>query len=474
VSSLNRILLLLAIYLAVGALVAEACTGNHAATCANEKCEVIGSTEVCTQCKAGGVPIDGFCRPSTSPQAITAGCTGSDGAALTDASTACGMCSGGFFLFRGGCYSTESNSGSEICTTAEGGRCTTCKTEGSYIFQNRAATVTLGNECILCSDITSRDGYQGVANCNKCTAPGSAGAATCSACQDGYYKAGDACTKCDTNCATCSGSGASACTSCPEGKYLKDTGCVEKEGCTNDHYPDPASGKCISCSAATSEGGIEGCTACKYNTTVSKPQCTACNSKIVKLGPDGTTTCVTAGDCAQNDTEGAYFLTKNSDKCLLCYDKSDTSDAVNTGIEGCGTCKKAAPGQALICTACIAGYYNSGTSTVTCTACGANCATCTQAGDDKCDTCKQGYLMKGNSPGQCFACDDANNQEVEGCAQCNNDATPTCTNCKPNYRENSVGTFSCTKTCENPTACGAIVVGGDGSMTHYCSQCRQQ
>ena len=53
-----------------------------------------------------GVPIDGFCRPSSSPQAIAAGCTGKDGAALTDSSTACGMCSGGFFLFTGGCYDT--------------------------------------------------------------------------------------------------------------------------------------------------------------------------------------------------------------------------------------------------------------------------------------------------------------------------------------------------------------------------------
>ena len=97
------------------------------------------------------------------------------------------MCSGGLFLFMGGCYKAGQEPGSEICTAAEGGRCTACNTKDNYIFKNKAATVTLGNECILCSDATDRDGYQGVANCNKCTHTSNTGAATCSACQEGYY-----------------------------------------------------------------------------------------------------------------------------------------------------------------------------------------------------------------------------------------------------------------------------------------------
>ena len=111
--------MLLAIYLAVGALAVQCKTdGDHAATCATDKCEVVGQTEVCTQCRAGGVPIDGLCRPSTSPQATAAGCTGKDGAALTDSSTACGSCSGGFFLFRGGCYDARAAPGSGVCREA--------------------------------------------------------------------------------------------------------------------------------------------------------------------------------------------------------------------------------------------------------------------------------------------------------------------------------------------------------------------
>ena len=110
--------MLLAIYFAVGALAAACKTdGKHAATCASGKCEVIGQTEVCTQCKAGGVPVDGLCRPASSPQAITAGCTG-------EASTGvCGSCSGGFFLFMGGCYSAGAAPGSGVCREARDGEC---------------------------------------------------------------------------------------------------------------------------------------------------------------------------------------------------------------------------------------------------------------------------------------------------------------------------------------------------------------
>lgn len=91
--------------------------GDHAATCASGKCEVVGSTEVCTQCRAGGVPVDGLCRPSSSPQAIAAGCTGDASAGV------CEACSGGFFLFRGGCYDARAAPGSGVCREARGGAC---------------------------------------------------------------------------------------------------------------------------------------------------------------------------------------------------------------------------------------------------------------------------------------------------------------------------------------------------------------
>ncbi|ESU42692.1 Superfamily II DNA and RNA helicase, partial [Giardia duodenalis] len=330
---------------------------------------------------SAGVSIDSLCRPSSSPQATAAGCTGSDGAALTDSSTACRMCGSGFFLFMGECYSTESTSGSEICTAAEGGRCATCNTKGNYIFQNTATTVTLGNECILCSDATGANGYQGVENCNTCTAPaGNTGAAACSACQAGYVKATDAneCKKCGTGCSTCSASNQQECTACLEGKYLKSDShtCVEASGCNGATYADPTTNECKSCA-----NDIPECTACTYSDSLQKPVCSACGGSkpLLKTAIDGTTTCVDAAGCP---TGGMNFLSDSPKACLLCNDTTGTGN--NLGKEGCMTCTKSS--GAPVCSACLSGYYG----TDTCTKCAANCATCTSNQIDTCTACLPG------------------------------------------------------------------------------------
>ncbi|ESU43224.1 Variant-specific surface protein, partial [Giardia duodenalis] len=409
-----------------------------------------------------GVSIDGFCRPSSSSQAITAGCTGSDGAALTDSSTACGMCSGEFFLFMGGCYSQTETPGSEICTAAEGGRCTTCKTD-SGLFKNPAASPTLGSECILCSDATNRDGVMGVAGCSQCTKADGIGAATCNTCQDGYYKDNsNMCQKCHTDCATCSGS-ASACASCSGSKYLKTDGtCADT--CESKFYADPQSNKCIACSAQ--EGGITDCDTCTYDAALQGPKCTACNSgKKVKTALDGTTTCVDLDtECATGNT---HFKDDGTSTCLQCGD-------VSKGVEHCETCT-----SANVCTRCLPGFFRA--SDTSCTACGANCATCTSAAINDCTACLPGYFLKTGSPNECVPCGDVDKGGIEGCAECTFSTSLTCISCKPNYRQSGSDSVTCTKACEDPTACGgttgacgAIVVGGDGSMTYYCSQCRQQ
>ena len=398
-----------------------------------------------------GVSIDNLCRPSSSPRAIAAGCTGSDGAALTDSSTACGMCSGGFFLFRGGCYSTESTSGSEICTAAEGGRCTACNAANG-LFKNPATAVTLSNECILCSDATGANGVTGVANCQTYTAPGSAGVATCSECQEGYYLNDQgACTQCDTSCATCSGTGQNACTSCPEGKYLKsDKSC--SDACESNQYADKQSGQCKACSE------IAGCNTCKYNATVSKPQCTACTSqKMIKTEVDGTTTCVDAAGCATDNKAGSHFKTDDN-KCLLCSDdKTGATTPANKGIANCKTCTKSgAPPQ---CSACLDGYFYD-SSQKTCTQqCGTNCATCSEANNaNKCSTCMTGFfLVTEDANKKCVPCGDTAQDGIDGCAECDNQSgTLKCTKCKPNRKpKGESGNYTCEeKTCEDDSACG--------------------
>ncbi|ESU39969.1 Variant-specific surface protein, partial [Giardia duodenalis] len=318
--------------------------------------------------------------------------------------------------------------------------------------------VALGNECILCSDATSRDGVTGVANCNKCTAPNSApGTATCNTCQDGYYKdQSNACQKCTSPCATCETS-ATQCTSCPEGKYLNGNTCVED--CGNDKYADKQSGECKTCSEITD------CTACAYNDDLHLPICSACdNSKVVRTELDGSTTCVDLNtECT---TGGAHFKDDSTNKCLLCGDNT------NGGVEHCKTCT--AKGQ---CDSCVDGYVKTAGAS-TCTACGANCATCAEVTKDKCDTCKPGYFLQGGtSPGTCTPCDDAASG-IEGCATCTFSGSLTCNSCKPNYKASGTGSVTCTKTCEDDSACGgtagacgATVVGSDGSMKYYCSHC---
>ncbi|ESU41420.1 Variant-specific surface protein [Giardia duodenalis] len=393
-----------------------------------------------------GVSIDSLCRPSSSPQAITAGCAGSGGTALTDSSTACESCSGGFFLFRGGCYKAGEAPGSEICTAASGGRCTACNTDGSYIFKNPVASPTLGSECILCWDTTGADKYTGVENCQTCTAPGSAGPATCSACQEGYFLSGQTCIQCNNACATCKTS-ASTCTSCPEGKYLKNSQCVETNQCTSDYYPDPVSRKCIPCGAAANEGGIEACATCEYDSTKGKPKCLTCTdgTKTPRTSLDGTSTCVakTLDGCQGIDKE---LFMKQDQTCALC---AATGSGNDEGTANCKTCTKTS-GNKPACNTCKEGYYLD--SSKACQACtGKNCATCNDSDPSKCASCKPGFFLKDASTGECIACDSTPDGGREGCSACSNTNAFKCTGCKPNYRRQQNGDasddYTCTRAC---------------------------
>ena len=213
--------------------------------------------------------------------------------------------------------------------------------------------------------------------------------------------------------------------------------------------------------------------------TVSKPQCTTCgSSKKVKTALDGTTTCV---DVATGCKDENHFQAENNAACYLCSDNTeDTSDSSkNQGTPGCKTCTKnnAKP----VCSACLEGYYDSGSSgTVTCTACtGTNCATCTKAEPTKCASCKPGFFLKDASTGECVPCGDTAQGGIDGCAECDNQSgTLKCTKCKPNYKQSGSNPVTCTRACEDPTACGgtagsckAAVLDDKGVFHYYCSQC---
>ncbi|EFO61175.1 VSP [Giardia lamblia P15] len=447
---------------------------DHAAICKSGSCELIDGMEVCTQCKAGGVPIDGFCRPVGSPRVITAGCTGSEGAPLDKAATTCGRCSGAnHFLFMGGCYNQKMGIGGTICTAASGGECTACAKAG-WLFENPSGTPAPGTKCILCSDVNGDGKAKGVENCAECTKPAdSPGVATCDICRIGYVNKSNVCVQCGDGCYECLDNNQQTCTACFDGKYLSTDKCVDANRCGDGNYADPKTNECKACITAE-------CATCIYNTIIDREQCIVCNNdptKMVKIEANGETTCVDKATCATDNTPGSHFLSTNSQKCILC---SDNSDADNQGIDGCSTCKKKTPTDAFVCTECLAGYIKKGSDSVTCEPCGANCATCTQIGDDQCTACKPGYFLKsGRSPSECIPCDGEGG--TEGCGICSNDSnTFKCTDCKPNYHKRAGGgsAVTCEKFCEDSTACGgtagtcgAIVVQNTGDFLHYCSLC---
>ncbi|ESU34691.1 Variant-specific surface protein, partial [Giardia duodenalis] len=198
-------------------------------------------------------------------------------------------------------------------------------------------------------------------------------------------------------------------------------------------------------------------------------------SKKVKTAINGATTCVTvASECVDEN----HFKDDGNTMCVLCSDTSGSDP--NKGVAQCKTCTKS--GAKPECKTCLEGYIKEGDgATATCGACHQNCAICSEKADKtKCQTCKTGFFLKVSStPGECFACGDTNNGGIDGCAECdNNTGSLKCTKCKVNYKQSGTSPVTCTKTCEDETACGgtsgacdAIVIDNDGVEHHYCSYC---
>ena len=282
--------MLLAICLAVGAL-AKACDASGTQTGKCTQCEMVGQTEVCTQCKANGnVPIDGACVPDSE---AAANCKKAGGSELDGSTNVCGECSGKYFLYKGGCYTTTATPGKTMCKTAEGGKCTAAAA-GYFIPPGATKADQSVVACSEGTEITANGKkYKGVTNCKVCTPPelnteNTAKPAVCTTCEDGYF--GATCTACtDQNCATCDG-GAGKCTKCKaavDNKYLKkgDTvdanTCVSASACTTGvlYYTDDTdtteSGKtCKKCSE-----GVTNCAECTGPAQgKAKPACTKCTS----------------------------------------------------------------------------------------------------------------------------------------------------------------------------------------------------
>ncbi|ESU42086.1 Variant-specific surface protein, partial [Giardia duodenalis] len=338
----------------VGALAADCTGGAAAANCENANCEMIGTTQICTSCQAGYVPINGKCTAVAS----AANCKKTAGGNLDSTDKTCGKCEGATFMYKGGCYDKEGEIGRVICKTpgTTPGVCNEC--QAGY-FKNSSPSDSK-DSCTACT-----------ANCNTCSA---ADADKCSVCAEGYFvgaanDAEGACIKCDagtsngwtgvTGCAKCTKPAAPGTVTCDEctTDYLKTdttgsapiTTCVTADNCGEGFFATTVNNikKCVSCSDKTN--GVDGCEKCTApGEGKTKPTCTKCSTKYLKT-VSGVTTCET--DCGdgyfKNDNGGSDSQTK------VCVSCSDT----NAGVPNCAKCTApSTAGQKPACSECGSGF----------------------------------------------------------------------------------------------------------------------
>ncbi|ESU44457.1 Variant-specific surface protein, partial [Giardia duodenalis] len=241
----------------------------------------------------------------------------------------------------------------------------------------------------------------------------------------------------------------------------------------------PIDGTCIEAAGqtdkCTTNDGKNACTQCGDGYFLHKGGCyqiggtvglLICDDKTATSGKDGI--CVSCHEgYFKNPTQAA-----DKQSCIAC---SDTATVDNVkGVAGCATCEPPNPSGAATCLTCLDGYYNSGTDSVTCTACDNACATCSGDGANKCTSCKEAdkYLKTDSSAGTsqcvieaackqggthcpttttdgkkiCTLCNDAANGGIADCKTCSKSGeTVTCSACNNGKKPNVAGTgcFDC-------------------------------
>ncbi|TNJ27367.1 pVSP [Giardia muris] len=360
------------------------------ANCGTDKCLKFGSTQVCTECDAGNVPINGNC--AAVDDTTKAACKKDASTELEDSATKCGNCGNGFVLFQGGCY--EAKAGSPVCTATDATdtfKCTTC---GDGLFPNAAATATT-DACSLCDS-----------TCKTC----STSATHCDSCDEGYYFDSNTCTACtDTNCKTCS---SSACSECKSGYYLDSTdksckacssGCKTCTASSCSVCLDGfviASSACLSCS--TAPGGVGNCQTC--TTKDGGVQCTACGNDALTVKRGTEIIGCLQHDGVQDCEKYAAFGTKVV--CSQCktgkypVDEACTESAAPCTEKSGGACTKCADTHFLF----KGGCYTTATYSDQCSS--ASGGLCTKPGD--------GLYLNGTSLLSCL--EDGGLQGVVTCA----------------------------------------------------------
>lgn len=308
---------------------------------------------------------------------------------LCSSATACQFCSPGHYLSA----MTGNNScqpcvqGCSLCETNT--NCTSCAV--GYYFSGWICT-QCNTKCVTCTGTATNCqscvvGYylQAVGTCQACNATSAyclacvldnSNAVQCIECGVGFYLNAGACSRCGSNCVTCSA--ASTCLTCELGNYFNSTDST-----------------CRSCSPGCAECSANGtCESCSVGYYLAGTSCTSCST----LG------CLTCGADLKclSCTPGYYYISATK-VCDLCA----------TPLANCLQCS-----ASNVCTQCAYGYALtiSGPNTV-CSSCTAlsGCFHCSSL--TTCLGCQSGYYLNGAT---CSSC-------PEGCRNCDNLAS--CLSC---------------------------------------------
>ena len=476
---------------------AETCTvGTETGKCAPDHCNVqIGDSVYCSQCSNGG-------SDASSPAPTNGVCSADNNECSFKAAGRCTTCAYESFMFQGGCYRTGQDPGQTMCQTAQDGKCT-LGADGYFALPEAAATEESVAACNTTMTITLANNkkYVGVDKCKTCTQPNAASdtntavAATCTACEDGYFVNSNACEVCqDENCAACAATGNNKCSKCKTTgtkAYLKvesgSTGtCVAASGCGSGFFPradDKTGNKCTACGTA-SDGGIADCAECSLFPSASGSSttlitCTKCSTK--KLSPlrDACLAACPAGTYNDNNickpchtSCASCENNANQDSCTACYPGSVLSKSADntkgtcipecTGryAENCeaGMCT-ASIGGSKYCSKCKSGYVPVDGICVLAETARAAPAGCTpNSNDGVCTACTEKYFLEsggcyqaekfpGNTlcttadAGQCTTCANGQDKDSNGscpacptnCASCAKDSAKTCNKCLSGY-----------------------------------------
>lgn len=411
---------------------------------------------LCTRCKSGYVPVEGYCLSIHSATAALAGCSTYGGS--TNTKGVCEACLSGYMFFYGSCYSVDSPIADAICKienqiylggrvlckrcaqfdhypinglcvaskglhTCSDGICTECDTSADSVDNSKV--FLLYNGCYDTSSPVGRlicaDASGGV--CTSCVSVDTSnvvpitttdGKTTCLACWDKEVTGVDNCGGCMANT---NGSPKFVCSKCT------DSTKPENNLCSQALPPASPSGCAVQGCQACSKDSATTCDTC-FSPLVMKNDKTKCFGDCLALGPSFYNDSGTCRSCI------AY--------CLRCTDGSS-------------------------CSQCAKGYYlyklaNNNKNKEVCLPCATGCSACTAGGNDQCSACFIGYYAVFNKAngetGRCVPCDaDENGHSgIKNCIACHrapNQASSTehvvCDRCENGYTRNQDGSF-----CEPP------------------------